>query len=1203
MKPVKLKLAGLQSFREVQEIDFACLCEAGLFGIFGPTGSGKSTILDAITLALYGHIDRAARGTQGIINYAEDKLLVEFSFELANPGGRRSYRVERVYRRSGENTVEAAASRLIEITPAGEVPLAEKSRVTQKVEEILGLDRLEFTRAVVLPQGKFADFLKLEPARRRSMLQNLFGLHDYGDKLMLNVKERSNDAANRLARAKGEQDGIGDASDRALEQSSGRLAEARQKTECSAAARLSVEAQVKKLEQVRVWQDELSRVEQALTDLKQQKSEISRFEELLESAARAEIIKPSLLEKDEAEEKHKQAQGSRRDAGERLKLAQEKTSSARQSLEQVTKRSAEENPVFFANRERYERAAKLEDEVAAIKAEGSKLALALSVQEKEKQDTSSMLELLQQQKLNLEHSLNTCKRKLSAIQVTPEKRRLVNDSIIALQHYQETLAEKAAVEAGLREKSGELAKLRQIEAEATIKYRNAEKKLSQNKAQLIESGENCPDDPASLQSERLELERIRAQVQDIIRINNDYVEFSEKAAGFPDQIAGLEESCRRATENKEEAFKLLETARLQTKDLEAKLELLKIKHQASLLARSLREDEACPVCGSRRHPAPAPPAGEEDVKIAEGELRAARGLEEKTRDSLEEARREEERLAGDLKRLKAEYSQIINEQEKKKESLTQARRVLPGSWAEMDVAKLPPELLLTEEKLLFRQYSYDTWRQVQEKLSRAQQQAQEEYDRGLKIRNDAAGALKLVEGAHNEAVKRVEEALAKEWRHQSELADVRKDLPVVQIEHEHRQIQEWDKERTALEDERVLLEKESGEISLVIESLSRRDNELAVEVSRNGAFLEERRGQYQLKNTELCDITGGRPVQELIVLNEASIKSLQEAEIAAKNVFAEAEAEKGVREREAAAAEQSLAQAVERLATCRQRLDNLLAEQGFATRSQAESALLKQDEKERVKAEISSYRKELDECTGMRRELVKNLGGRALTEEEWQDWLKKKTVAQQSHEEALREQGAADKAYSELELANKRWNQLEQEVIVLGDLAGRLDTLKKLFQGNAFVEFLAGEQLMRVTRDASARLGQLTRYRYALETDSEGGFIIRDDANGGMKRPVSTLSGGETFITSLALALALSAQIQLKGQNPLEFFFLDEGFGTLDPELLEVVVSTLEQLRFERLTIGLISHVPELRNRLPRRLLVLPADPSGAGSRVIMDSA
>jgi exonuclease SbcC len=105
-----------------------------------------------------------------------------------------------------------------------------------------------------------------------------------------------------------------------------------------------------------------------------------------------------------------------------------------------------------------------------------------------------------------------------------------------------------------------------------------------------------------------------------------------------------------------------------------------------------------------------------------------------------------------------------------------------------------------------------------------------------------------------------------------------------------------------------------------------------------------------------------------------------------------------------------------------------------------------------------------------------------------------------------------------------------------------------------------------------------------------------------VKRPVSTLSGGETFLASLALALALSAQIQLRGRYPLEFFFLDEGFGTLDQELLESVIASLEKLYMERLTVGVISHVPELRARLPRRLIVQPADAEGGGSRVTVES-
>jgi exonuclease SbcC len=78
-------------------------------------------------------------------------------------------------------------------------------------------------------------------------------------------------------------------------------------------------------------------------------------------------------------------------------------------------------------------------------------------------------------------------------------------------------------------------------------------------------------------------------------------------------------------------------------------------------------------------------------------------------------------------------------------------------------------------------------------------------------------------------------------------------------------------------------------------------------------------------------------------------------------------------------------------------------------------------------------------------------------------------------------------------------------------------------------------------------------------------------------------------------------EIQMRGSR-LEFFFLDEGFGTLDPELLEVVMDALERLRMNNFAIGVISHVPELRQRMPRRLIVTPAEPLGRGSRVTLEA-
>lgn len=91
MKPILLTIKGLHSFREEQTIDFAGLSGAGVFGIFGPTGSGKSSILDAMTLALYGKVERAANNTHGILNHAEDQLAVSFTFALQS-GHRVSYK-------------------------------------------------------------------------------------------------------------------------------------------------------------------------------------------------------------------------------------------------------------------------------------------------------------------------------------------------------------------------------------------------------------------------------------------------------------------------------------------------------------------------------------------------------------------------------------------------------------------------------------------------------------------------------------------------------------------------------------------------------------------------------------------------------------------------------------------------------------------------------------------------------------------------------------------------------------------------------------------------------------------------------------------------------------------------------------------------------------------------------------------------------
>ena len=189
MRPIKLKIKGLNSFIEEQTIDFEKLTDRGLFGIFGPTGSGKSTILDGITLALYGDVSRKS---SNYINTNCDRLNVSFEFQISGAETKR-YLVNREFKRDKKSGNPVSGKCKIVDISNGEEVLADKVKtVTDKCKEIIGLSLEDFTRTVVLPQGKFSEFLKLEGKPRREMLERLFNLGEYGDKLSSKLSKEIN---------------------------------------------------------------------------------------------------------------------------------------------------------------------------------------------------------------------------------------------------------------------------------------------------------------------------------------------------------------------------------------------------------------------------------------------------------------------------------------------------------------------------------------------------------------------------------------------------------------------------------------------------------------------------------------------------------------------------------------------------------------------------------------------------------------------------------------------------------------------------------------------------------------------------------------------------------------------------------------------------------------------------------------------------
>jgi DNA repair protein SbcC/Rad50 len=152
-----------------------------------------------------------------------------------------------------------------------------------------------------------------------------------------------------------------------------------------------------------------------------------------------------------------------------------------------------------------------------------------------------------------------------------------------------------------------------------------------------------------------------------------------------------------------------------------------------------------------------------------------------------------------------------------------------------------------------------------------------------------------------------------------------------------------------------------------------------------------------------------------------------------------------------------------------------------------------------------------------------------------------------------------------------------------------------------FEAWLLEEALASLVAGASDRLEQLSSGRYAMAIDDKKQFEVIDHANADERRLARTLSGGETFLASLALALALAERVTElagSGRASLDAIFLDEGFGTLDPDTLDVVASAIEELGASGRMVGVVSHVRELADRVPVRFEVRRGIDSSTVERV-----
>jgi len=1207
VRPISLEIEGLQSFREKRRIDFETLGETGLFGIFGPTGSGKSTILDAITFALFGDVRRAKNGTQGIINTHCRTMRVSFTFELVRDGIRKRYRVERISqkKKDSENVTAVKLARLMELTGAGEIPLCDKATdVTNKVTELIGLNKQDFTRAVVLPQNSFQEFLLMNHSERRRMLERIFYLEEYGKQLTDKLNRKIDKVKSCIDTLTGELRGYNDASDEALK-------EAREAMENAAAEKEKALKIFKELEQQynqakEVWQlvQELAEVEEREKKHAGMAQEIADGKTRLARAEMAVLLVEPIRKNRELAGRLKKTTELLTAVENRLPIVRAELMKYRKHYDALKNERAVEEPRLVARRARLEDALVLKDEIASA---AEKL--------KSLTDLSAQLEnTLAQQSLEINRETEAygrlvgeaerLKKEWEAHIVDPAYRKRIQEGS-RLEEEGDRL-KKSMTE---RMEEAEILKKRLKDAEDRLEQVRKAIAAGQEEAEAL--AREAAQSDSLLKEERQAIEKEAQELQDIrgicriIRLRRERMaELESRMEQISRLIEESEEKRRVLQSARDEAEASCDRYRRQLEETERMLD----KGAAFRLARQLKEGDPCPVCGSVHHPNPAGSADLKEMSVLEtrvGELRTGLQSAEK---ALREAEAELMVNGEQLATARSQFEQAKDELDAQTRELEAERRKLPESLRNLEPNTLEAELEKMEKVLDGRRKELADGERSQEALIRRLQSQKEVLSEQKAGEGGILSELKLNRERLAEVESSLEEA-KKLWEANCEkISRFLADWSIPSIRGELERLAQSDQRADALRRELEAINHQLAEKESAIGRLKEKLQAIRAEVIKCKAEAEHLEKERKNREIRIHQLVGEADIEDEIrrIRDRLEAYETEEKELADKLKTLETDYQNLQNEQ---AVLLSQKEALTRdLQEDESHLKKALTDMGFNGSEEVEKSLLPEAEINAWKARIDEYERTGIKILADRERIAQKLNSRTITEEGWQEISQAWQEAVAARETRISEYDIAVHRYQDIKAKHEKWLELNAKLDEAGKKMSLLEQIRKLLIGdkgkdNSFIDYIAEERLRYVAAKASETLGAMTRYKYALELDADNGFVIRDNANGGIYRMVNTLSGGETFLTSLSLALALSEQIQLKGQSPLEFFFLDEGFGTLDRNLLDNVIDSLERISKKERVIGLISHVPELRSRIGRRLIVEPPTPDGEGTRVRIEKA
>ncbi|WP_315079817.1 SbcC/MukB-like Walker B domain-containing protein [uncultured Clostridium sp.] len=1178
MRPIELKVKGLNSFIEEQKVDFNKLTERGFFGIFGPTGSGKSTILDGITLALYGQVSRKS---SNYINTNCNSLNVSFEFQISGTE-KRTYIVSREFKRDNKTgNPRTSRAKIIDKTNEIEEVLADKAqRVTEKCEEIIGLGLEDFTRTVVLPQGKFSEFLKLEGKSRREMLERLFNLQKYGNILSVKLSKEINKEKTESNLLTGELKGYEEVSNEKLDSKNKEFEFAKKQLNSAITELNNIEKKYKLSEEIWNLQLELNSYKEQKKVLNYKSNEIEEDKIKFKLGEAALKVKPYLLAYENTLKENDKTKIEKEKLEINFKELKIEKEDAERKLLDITEKKDKEIPELKLREQKINDVIEEKSKLDILDKEIEEVALKVQVLREKYKKENNKFGIIDGNIKNTDINIKELEKQFESLKIDDELKSKVQEGLLISEKY--NLFERNIINnknkcanlnkeiEGLKLEFSGLQKIYKVKIDS----------LNKNKEELEELIKHSP----GKQEDLLSLHKILTTCNEKWEKFNRYSEEIKKSKLL---IEELEELLKKDKDKKTS----LDNELLELKEKYKKYE---IENLAFKIRMNLRNGEACPVCGSLEHR-----LEDKDILIDD--------LED---DKINELNDKISRNENKLKKLEQEITvyntRITSEKEKIKEKKIQLENL--GE----EFKKLSPKDI--EQQFNKLKKDIEDYEIKKEGLENTLIKLNDENH---KLENNINKISTVVVEKENQ-LDLINEELNLNI---NEFNDVKEKLQVIKEETKVSDFNKKSEEIINIEKDRDNLSKKIKELRINIETLIKekdivQDNlKLITEEGTDArtSLNEKNKNREEKikiikdkleKEFNLLDDSDNIDKDKLFNLLDFIKKDINSIEVEFKLIHEEKDKtcvkyEKCNEEFISIVTKQN--ELIKRCEIEKEKLNKSLKDENFESIEDAKKNIIESKDIERLKEKIEKYKEDLSKINGAIESSVKKLNNREITEEQWiniQNGAKeKKTEVETLNETKIKleeEHKFIDNKLKELKDLMVKREKIDHKLALLDDL-------DKLFKGKKFVEFVAITQLKYISMEASKKLKEITNGNYGLEVDENGKFIIRDYKNGGAERDASTLSGGETFLTSLALALALSSQIQLKGTAPLELFFLDEGFGTLDDNLLEVVMSSLERLHNDKLKIGIISHVESIKNRVPVKLILTPAESGKGGSKVRLE--